>query len=259
MAKTLADYPDARDRFLSDVPDDATTFDEVKDALLSEHGQAAQFSDSQAEAMAEATVTEGDVLTMIANSGRIPTSEEVGSFVAAADDNGLAGRREQVAQQIQDQIAVRDDIEEAVRSADPTFREDVEAAVEEATSGKQVVGGSKEEVVDGLSRQASAPSRGEVAKEVAGATSETVRVEETVEDAPGRGSVSVVRDEGGDAVGVLPGAGTSSESVEAVAEEFGVERVGGVEELQSETEVVAEGGGRASLEFRGRKIGEVRV
>jgi hypothetical protein len=260
MAKTLADYPDARDRFMSDVPDDATTFDEVKDALLSEHGQAAQFSDSQAEAMADAAVTEGDVLTMIANSGRVPTSEEVGSFVAAADDDGMSGRRETVAQAIQDQIAVRDDIEEAVRSADPTFREDVKEAVSSATSGKQVVGGSEEELVDGLSRQASAPSRGEVASEVAQAPEQASA--DSLADVDSSGQVQVVRDTSGEAVSVVA-SGASEDAARTVADELGASYEGsgasGLQSVQDSIEVEGQGGGRASLRLRGEEIGEVRV
>jgi len=254
---SIAEYPAALRRIVDeDVPDDATTEDEILEALQS--SDAPQITPQNARDAVDAITTYEDVVAAIENSGEVPRADEIDSVAQALDQYDL-DLTDAVVDDVSGDIATREDFENAVQNADPTFREDVSDAVDNVASQKDVVGGSADDIVDDLARQASAPTRAEFANAVGeAAEGDSVRAEEVLDDPPGEGSVNVVRDESGEPVGVQSGGSTKRPTVEAVAEEFGVERVGGTE-LQSETEVVAEGGGRASLEFRGRKIGEVQV
>jgi hypothetical protein len=255
---SIADYPAALRRIVdADVPDDATTRDEILSYLRS--SDAPQITPENAADAADAITTYEDVIAAIENSSEIPRMEEIDSIARALDKYDL-DLTDAVVDDVSGDIASKEDFENAVSDADPTFREDVQEAVESVSSSKDVVGGSADEIVDDLSRQASAPSQSQFASGVADSIEQSgLDVDDVVDDAPGSGSVNTVRDESGEVVAVQSAGRTTSESVQAVAEELGADTFNNPQELVDETEVVAEGGGRASLEFRGRKIGEVQV
>jgi hypothetical protein len=255
---SIADYPAALRRIVdADIPDDATTRDEILSFLRS--SDAPQITPENAADAADAITSYEDVVAAIENTGEIPRSEEIDSIARALDEYDL-DLTDEVVEDVSGDIATREDFEDAVRSSDPTFREDVEDAVDSVSSSKDVVGGSTDDIVDDLARQASAPSQAEFSAGVAESVeSSDIRVEEVVEDPPGTGGLNTVRDESGEVVAVQAASRMPSENVEAAAEELGADRIESTQELVDNTEVVAEGGGRASLEFRGRKIGEVQV
>lgn len=253
---SIADYPGALARILdADVPDDATTKDEIESALRS--SSAPQITASNASDAAEAVTTVEDVVAAVENSGEVPTASEIDSIAQALDQYGL-DRTDAVVDDVQDSIAVREDIEEAVRDEDPTFKDEVEKAVKSVDG--DIVGGSEESVAQQMAQQAGAPDRQSVVNEVANSERASARSFDA-DGVEGTGQVQVIRDSDGDAVSVV-GSGASEADAQAVASSLGARYEGSGEEgLRNVVDnVEPEGrGGSARLKLRGRVIGEAEI
>jgi len=261
---TVADYDEAVRRIAeADVPDDATTDAEVRQALSG--ANAPQVTREVADDVADALVTEERVIDAIEASGELPSEGELGAVTDVADEYDLDGRVEEVEDAVRDRVATIEDVETAVRerqeqaasSGRPTFREDVEGAVDSVGEEKQIVGESSDEIVGEQAREVGAPRRSdfERAKAQAVATGDQVTPSEVVEGTEAKTPVSVIRDESGEAVAAT--GGPSDETGRRVAEEVGAEYMP-TEEVTEEmsTQGVGES---VSLTLRGERIGEVGV
>jgi len=255
---SIADYPAALRRIVDgDIPDDATTEDEILEALQS--SEAPQITPQNARDAVDAITTYEDVVAAIENSGETPRADEIDSVAQALDQYDL-DLTDAVVDDVSGDIATREDFENAVQNADPTFREDVSDAVDGVASSKDVVGGSADDIVDDLARQASAPTKADFQRSVAQsvAQSDSVNPSEAFDDVSRETEVSVIRNSSGDAVAVAGGANASDR--QRVADMVGAETVyDDPTEVTSDVSPQAEGGGRASLRLRGEEIGEVQV
>jgi hypothetical protein len=261
---TMADYPDAVKRIAeADVPDDATTQAEVRQALGGDVGP--QVTREVADGVADAIVTEERVREAIAESGELPSEGEIDAIVSVSDDYDLEGRVDAVADEVRQDVATVEDVERAVRDRQdqaaaegrPTFRGDVEGAVDEVAQGKEFVGESPDEVTAEQAREVGAPSetefRGAAARTIASADS--VNPSEVLEGTRSETPVQVIRDTDG---GVVAATGAQREELgEQVAEQYGVEYMSAQE---VEDSLGTRGtGDRVSLTLGGRKVGEVDV
>ncbi|GGJ17594.1 hypothetical protein GCM10008995_29230 [Halobellus salinus] len=265
MPKTIADYEDAVRRIAAKhVPADATTEDEVRRALSgSEVGP--QVTRDVLDGIAENLLTEDRVLEAIEDSGELPSEGEIDAIVSVADDYDMDDRVETVEDAVRSSVATVEDVQGAVRdrqdqaaaSGRPTFREDVEGAVDEVAETKQFVGESPDEVTAEQAREIGAPSetafRGAAARTIA--NGDQVNPSEVLEDTRSETPVSVIRDTDG---GVVAATGAQREELgEQVAEQYGVEYMSAQE---VEDSLGTRGtGDRVSLTLGGRKVGEVDV
>jgi hypothetical protein len=261
---TVADYEDAVRRIAeADVPDDATTQAEVRQALSGSN--APQVTREVADGVADSLVTEERVLDAIEASGELPSEAELGAITDVADDYDLDDRVEAVEDAVRERVATREDVESAVRerqeqaatSGRPTFREDVEGAVDSVGERKEIVGESPDEIVSEQSREIGAPRRSafERAKAQAVATGDQVTPSEVVDGTTAKTPVSVIRNEAGEAVAAT--GGPSDETGRRVAEAIGAEYMS-TEEVTADMRTEGRGD-RVSLTLRGQRIGEVDV
>ncbi len=271
---TVADYDDAVRRIAeANVPDDATSQAEVQAALSA--ADAPQVTREVAEGVADAVVTEERVIEAIEQSGELPQEAELAAITDVADDYDLDGRVEAVTEAVSDRVATVEEVESAVRerqeqataSGRPTFREDIEAAVETVEEGQQFAGESTDEVVAEQARDIGAPSRQDYERARArlatgdGQVTPTEVLGEDATEIQGVGeqtaqnSVTVINSESGDPV-ALTGA-PSEEAGERMAEELDADYVS-FNEVNEEIGL-DQSAGRAKLTFRGETVGEVDV
>lgn len=272
---TVADYEDAVRRIAeADVPDDATTQAEVRQALSG--ANAPQVTREVADGVADSLVTEERVIEAIEASGELPSEAELGAITDVSDDYDLDGRVEAVEDAVRERIATREDVETAVRerqeqarsSGRPTFREDVEGAVDSVAERKELVGESADEVATEQAREVGAPSRSAYEKartrlatgDDSVSAADVLGEEEAtslkgVGEKTARTPASVIHGESGDPV-ALTGAPTQ-EAGERMAAELGTEYVS-INEV-NDSIGLEQSGGRATLTFRGEPVGEVEV
>jgi hypothetical protein len=272
---TIADYEDAVRRIArANVPDDATTVEEVERALSG--ANAPQVTRDVAQGVADALVTEERVIDAIEASGELPSEGELSAITDVADDYDLDGRVEAVEDAVRDRVATVEDVETAVRerqdqaasSGRPTFREDVEGAVDSVAERKELVGESADSVTAEKAREVGAPSKQayEQARTQVITTADQVTPAEVLgeEEATAIDNIGesrantpaqVIRDDEGEAVG-LTGVATD-EAGERMAAELGTEYVSLGEVKDSIT--LDQRAGEATLTLRGRRVGEVEV
>ena len=268
MGKTVADYPDAVRRIVeTDVPVDATTQAEVRRALSTYGGAQVNAEDRDgntvADNVADQIVTEDRLVQEFEAAGVLPSESDISKAAQALDDYDFDGRAEAVAEATQDRVATVEDVERAVserreQARDrPTFREDVEGAVDSVSQDKEFVGQSEDAVADQKARETGAPSRTEYQRQAAQtvAQADTVNPSEVVEDTGSETPVQIIRSESGEAVAATGGPG--GEVSQQVADEIGAEYLS-AEEVTGEMRT-AGSGDSVDLTLRGRKIGEVDV
>jgi len=273
MPKTVADYEDAVRRIAeADVPDDATSRAAVRAALAG--ADAPQVTTEVADGIADALVTEDRVIEAIEATGELPSEAELDSITSVSDDYDMADRVEAVEDAVSDRVATVEEVEAAVRErqeqkgAEPTFREDVEGAVDSVAETQEFVGESPDEVAAEQAREVGAPSqrdyeraRTQLATGDDSVSPADVLGEEEATSLQGVGSTTankdatVIHDESGDPV-ALTGAPTQ-EAGERMAEELGSEYVSITE--VNESIGLDQSEGRATLTFRGEPVGEVEV
>lgn len=273
MGKTVADYPDAVRRIAeADVPADATTQAEVKRALNG--ADAPQVTREVADGIADSLLTEERVIEAIESSGEIPTEGELDAVTSVADDYDMSDRVEAVQKEISDRVATVEDVEGAVRERQdqagsagrPTFREDVEAAVDSVSREKEIVGESKDQVVSEQAVEVGAPSRSdyEQARASLATGDDQVAPADVLEDptsiegvgeTTANNPATVIRSQSGEAV-ALAGA-PSQEAGEAMAEELGAEYTSFSE--INDSIGLEQGRGKATLTINGEPVEEVDV
>lgn len=267
---TVADYPDAVQRIANaEVDPNSTTAAQVAQDLSG--AEAPQVTREVAEGVADAIVTEDRVIETIEKTGELPSEAELGAVASAADDYGMTDRVDAVTDEVSQRVATVEEVREAVGSARrgdrPTFREDVESAVDQLASRQEFVGESPNEVASDQAREVGAPRRGDYERartrlamgddqvtpaDVLGdQATEISGVGETTANQP----TALIRDESGDAV-ALTGAPTQ-EAGERMAQEIGADYVS-INEV-NESIGLDQSEGRATLTFRGRDVGEVSV
>lgn len=265
MPKTIADYEDAVRRIAGKhVPADATTEADVRRAL-SDSDVGPQVTRDVLEGIAENILTEDRVVESIDASGELPSEGEIDAIVSVSDEYDMADRVASVEDAVRSSVATVEDVQGAVRerqeqataSGRPTFREDVEGAVDEVASSKEFVGESPDAVAAEQAREVGAPSetafRGAAARTIA--TADSVNPSEVLEGTRSETPVQVIRDTDG---GVVAATGAQREELgEQVAEQYGVEYMSAQE---VEDSLGTRGtGDRVSLTLGGRKVGEVDV
>lgn len=268
---TVAEYPEAVARIArSDVPDDATTRSDVL-AALADSGP--QVTRDVATDLADAVVTVDDVREAIESTGELPSAGEIDALASLADEHDLDGRADAVADAVRDTVVTVGDVDRAVddRAAskteqEPLYREEIEAAVNDLAASRDVVGESRDDVVDRVARDRGAPTE-EAYKQARArvvTTADTVDPRDVVDDptdlfgvqeARASAPVPVVRDTDGEAVAVV-GTG-SSELDDALSGEIGVPSLSPSEVSDGIT--VDQDRGGTTLRLRGREVGEVEV
>lgn len=261
MAKTVGDYEDAVRRIAnSEVDPNSTTLAEVRSDL---HGaNTPQLTPEVAEGVADAIVTEERVLAEIEASGELPTEGEVGALTAASDDYDLADRVDAVSEGVSGRVATVEEVSAAVRereaqSVGPTFREEVETAVNEVASRQEFVGASPGEVSSEQAREIGAPRETDFRRTATQtvAQAEQVSPADVVEGTQAKTPVQLIEDTSGEVVAAT--GGPSAEMGEQVASELGAEYMSTEEVVESmNTEGTGE---QVNVTLRGRTVGEVSV
>jgi hypothetical protein len=268
MPKTVADYEEAVSRIVrANVPDDATTEADVRAALAANGSVQVSAEDSNgrtvADNIADKIVTVERVREAIDATGEIPTAGEIDAIADVADDYDLDDRVAEVADQVSREVATIEDVEQAVRERQdqkgtrPTFREDVEGAVDEVAQDKDFLGESPGEVADRQAYDIGAPREDNFRREAATtiASSEQVTPSEVVEGTGAQTSVQVIEDASGEVVAAT--GGPSDDIGQQVADEVGAEYLS-TEQVVDEMSTAGTGD-RVDLTLRGQKIGEVDV
>ena len=263
MPKTVADYDDAVRRIAeADVPDDATTEEEVRRALRD--ADAPQVTGEVADGIADSILTEDRVIEAIEASGELPGEDEIDAIVNVSDDYGMDDRVESVEAGVRDRVATREDVTRSInerreqKGSRPTFREDVEAAVDSVAERKQIVGEGPAEITQERSRELGAPSEQEFDR----ARTRTIAQGEQVSPSEigvsdRKTPVSVVTNDSGEAVGVV--GGSNAEDRRGVAEHVGANRVfDSINDLENSFGL-DQSPGRATLTIDGEAVGEVDV
>jgi hypothetical protein len=262
MAETIADYPDAVDRIVAaNVDPNATTEQQVQQALRA--ANAPQVTREVADMVADEVLTEERVLAAIEGSGEVPSDGEIEAIAAVSDDYDMTDRQAQVAAAIREQVVTVEDVERAtqraVESAEredrPTFKEDIETALDSETGDKQLLGGEESTVVDEQASQVGAPSETSFRGAVAGAIGGGEQVSGQDAGVSDRSTASVVvQDEQGNAVAVTGG---REDDGQAIADERGVPYLS---QQQFEGELSVSGSGETvDVTLRGRKVAEART
>lgn len=260
MPKTVAEYPDAVQRIVAaHVDPGLTTRQQVQSALSG--ASAPQVTDEVARDMVDAVVTEERVIEAIESTGEVPREAEIDAITSVSDDYDMDDRVREVAAAVEGRVVTLEEVERAVSDrrvpGRPTFREEVETAVDEVSSRKELVGASADEVVSDQAREIGAPRENDFRREAAQtvAQSEQITPSDVVEGTSAKTPVQVIRDTAGNPVAAT--GGPSDEIGSQVAEQVGADYMS-TEEVVSE--INTEGtGDSVSLTLRGRKVGEVRV
>lgn len=256
----VSDYPDAVRRILdADVPADAVTKAEIAAALGA--ANAPQITGEVAEGVADNALTVDLIRDAIETTGELPTEDEIASMTDVADAYDMEDRREAVEDASKQRFATVEDVRVSVESereqarseGEPVFREDVEDAISDVEQSKELVGASRDDVVDGESRRVGAPSRQAFSRARTQAIASGEQVSPSDVGVSDRSTpVSVLRNEAGDAVGVV--GGSRAEDRQGVAEQVGTDRVfGNVNELDDALGL-DQGEGRADLTLDGQKL-----
>jgi hypothetical protein len=249
------DYEDAARRILdANVPDNAVSRADVVDALRTAGD--ARVAGGAVDMVLDYALTEEDVYASIEASGELPSDSELGAFVAGTDGVGSEGRRRAVEQAVSDEVVTREMVENSVRASSPTYRDEVESAVEGATGRRKMLGASQDEVVDEFAREIGTPRRSDVEGMASSIVrdADSVKVRDVVEGSEANAPVSIVRDEGGDVVAALG----RQDAAEAVAQDTGGRAIS-PSELKTELGVRTTGGSTADVTLGGAKVGEVEV
>lgn len=262
---TVADYPDAVQRIVeSDVPADATTTAEVQAAIAAAGGPQINAQDTNGRTVgdniADVVITEERVIDTIESTGELPTEGKIDAITSAADDYGMGDRVESVSGEVSDRVATVEEVNQAIDAArrskgdQPTFREDVESAVDSLADRQEFVGESPDQVASEQAREVGAPTRQNFDQAaIQTVTQETVTPsEESGIESDVTTPIPVVRDQSGDVVGVQSAG--SRQAAEQVAESVDAEVIGGPEAFGLD-----QGEGRATLTLDGRPIREVDV
>lgn len=261
MPKTVADYEDAVRRITNaEVDPDSTTREDV----LADLGgaNAPQVTREVARGIADAVVTEDRVLEAIEGSGELPSEAEIDAIAAVSDDYDQSDRVQAVAREVSGRIATVEEVEAAVRERQsqggPTFREQVETAVDELASRQEFVGESPDAVASEKAREIGAPRETEFKRaqvQTVGGADQVTPKELGVSDRTT--AVSVVTDSSGNTIGVVGGYNESDRR--GVAEQLGAERVyDNIGDVQ-DSMTLEQGNGEAHLMLDGRRIREVSV
>lgn len=263
---TIADYPDAVDRIAGDLDPGATTEAEIE-AIL--RGDSPQLTDDVVSNLADAIVTEDDVVEAIDASGQIPEDDEIEAIAELSDQYEQGDRVESVSEAVRDRVATVEDIDQSVEaerpSDGPMFKEDVEDGVRSVASEKEIRGASPEDVVETEAQERGAPSETSFRSASASATQPDDAVSpKDLGIGEQSTPVNVIRDSSGEAVVAFGGSGEidGQPAGEAVAESIGAEYAGtGTDALESiEQDFDVSGTGESvNLTFRGRSVGEVDV
>lgn len=261
MPKTVADYEDAVRRIArAEVDPNSTTAAEVRSDL---HGaNTPQLTPEVAEGVADAIVTEERVLEEIEASGELPTEAEIDVITSVSDDYDLDDRVDAVAEGVSGRVATVEEVEAAVREREaqtfgPTFREQVETAVDEVASRQEFVGASPGEVSGEQARKIGAPREADFERAAAqtAAKADSVTPSDVVEGTTSKTPVQLIRDTSGDVVAATGGPG--GEVAREVADQYGAQYLSADEVVKAmDTEGTGE---RVSLTLRGREVGEVSV
>lgn len=259
-SRTVADYEDAVRRIVSgNVDPESTTREEVMKDLVDVNDP--QVTREVAEGIVENVLTEDRVIEAIESTGELPTEGEIEAIVNVSDDYNMHTRQASVSRQIRQNLATVEDVQQAVRerqvSGRPTFREEVETAVQQVSESKRFVGESPEQVTQEQALEVGAPREADFRREAAQtvARSEQVTPAEVLEGTSAKTPVQVIRDSSGEAVAAT--GGPSAETGSRVADHLGVEYLTTEQVVQ---EMSTEGSGETvSLTLRGRAVGEVSV
>lgn len=257
---TVAEYPDAVRRIAkADVPDDATTQQEVERALRA--AEAPQLTREVAQNVADSIVTEEKVIESIEASGELPSEDELDAIVSVADDYDLDDRVEEVQSEISQRVATVEEVEAAIderrRPDRPTFREEVQTAVNEVASRQEFVGETPDQVTSEQAREIGAPRETAFRREATQtiAQAEQVTPADVVEGTSAQTPVQIIEDASGNAVAAT--GGPSDEIGSEVAEEYGVDYLS-TEDVVDQIDVEGRGS-TVDLTLRGRRVGEVEV
>lgn len=249
------DYEDAARRIIdANVPDSAVSRADVIDALR--NAGDARVAGGAVDMVLDYALTEEDVYASIEASGELPSDSELGAFVSATEGIADEGRRRAVEQAVSDEVVTREMVENSVRASSPTYRDEVESAVEGATGRRKMLGASQDEVVDEFAREIGTPRRSDVEGMASSVVrdSDSVAVSDVVEGSESDQPVNIIRDEAGEPVAALG----RQDAAEVVAEDVGATALS-PSDVEDELGVRTTGGDTADVTLRGRKVAEVEV
>jgi hypothetical protein len=261
MSPDVSDYGDAVERIVgADVPDGSTTQAEIESALRD--SDSPQVTPKVAQDLADAVVTEGDVIEGLSQLGRVPTEGEIEAVAQAGDEYDLE-RASDVANSVRETVATMREIEEAVgqtaSESEQIFREDIEQAVDGLD--KHIVGESQDQVVQRNAEEQGAPRRSDVRRERAQAAAPDDAVTPADREDLSSDSntpINIIEGSDGEPVGAVGGASQGGVSPEETAEELGVEYLGGIQEVAESVEISGSGSS-VDLEIAGERVGEVEI
>lgn len=263
MSPTVADYDEAVKRIGEQVPIDAETESDIRQALRDSNDP--QLTDNVIDNMADALVSTGDVIEALSQLGETPTDDEIDSISDALDEYEMDDRADSIAESVSEEVVTESDIEEAVgarkNSTDQLYREDIEEAVEEISEEKEIVGTSEEQITQSRAEQEGAPARSDVQRARAQAANPDDAVTPADRDDLSSDSntpLNIIEGSDGEPVGAVGGASQGGVSPDQTAEELGVEYLGGIEDVAGSTEISGSGES-VDLEIAGSKVGEVEI
>lgn len=182
-----------------------------------------------------------------------PNSQSYADVLDDLEDADFVNGKE-----VADWMLTRDDVDitgDTAHTNGVTTREEVAEAVSKADD----VGYSEERknaLTDGVSRDVGAPKESELRKAEIGMVSETTTPSAEIEGDTRTSQLSLVRNQGGDVVGVVGGGGSAGKDV---AEQLGADHYGGIKEFTDSLYAKPAPDGRKALLYDadGDTVGEV--
>jgi hypothetical protein len=261
----VSDYPDAVRRILdANVDPGAVTEAEIAAALSASN--APQVTREVAQGVAENALTVDMIREAVETTGEVPTEAELDSMAAVADKYDMQDRVEAVSDASKQRFATVEDIrvsveaerETAQSQGEPVFREDVNDAIASVEQRKELVGQSRDQVVESESRRVGAPTRQQFERAEVQAVAQGEQVSPKEAGVSDRSTpVSVITSQSGETLGVV--GGSRAEDRQGVAEQVGTDRVfETVDELGSAFGL-QQSEGRATVTLDGKPVADLDV
>jgi hypothetical protein len=252
----ITDYPGAVERIWDAHGEvDAIFEQDVVDALKeSQHvnGRTAR------EIAQNGVATIESVQAALEGAGELPDAVDLASTIQDQTMVDDGSRGQQMAADLADAFVMQSDIQEAVGEIEGrdgmVFRQDVEAAMDEETSGKQWVGADESQTVSDVAQQLGTPDRETFEREATQAMIANQRDASDYEGYDGSGEmVSVIESMDGEIIGV---SGGSKGATQAVAEAEGAKAISG---SPTDTFELERSSGKSTLTLDGKPVRDIDV
>jgi len=261
----VSDYPDAVRRILdANVDPGAVTEAEIAAALSASN--APQVTREVAQGVAQNALTVDMIREAVETTGEVPTEAELESMAAVADKYDMQDRVEAVSDASKQRFATFEDIrvsveaerETAQSQGEPVFREDVDDAIAGVEQRKELVGQSRDQVVDTEATRVGAPTRQQFERAEVQAVAQGEQVSPKEAGVSDRSTpVSVITSQSGETLGVV--GGSRAEDRQGVAEQVGTDRVfESVDDLGSAFGL-QQSEGRATVTLDGKPVADLDV